>query len=118
MQGRETEPPGAVRTLVFAERKRYDYSMETNQMANLSPAAQAVRVVFKTNQVVSIDGDSLPALAAALRALADLVVPDIDLHISVANDCLPRDIGAAKWSARYETRRELLAIATELEGSI
>jgi len=47
-----------------------------------------------------------------------LVVPDIDLHISVANDCLPRDVGAAKWSARYETRREILAIATELEGPI
>jgi len=82
---------------------------------NLSLASQAVLQEF-WNAPVS------PArnvqIAAAIRALADLVVLDIDLRISVANDCLPRDIGAAKWSARYETRRELLAIATELEGSI
>jgi hypothetical protein len=81
---------------------------------NPSPAAQAVLHEF-WNAPVS------PArnvqMAAVLRALADQVVPEIDLFISVANDCLPHDIGAAKWSARYETRRELLAIAAELEGS-
>jgi hypothetical protein len=80
---------------------------------NLPSAAQAVLHEF-WNAPVS------PArnvqIAAAIRALADQVVPEIDLFISVANDCLPRDIGAAKWSARYETRRELLAIAAELEG--
>lgn len=40
-------------------------------MANLSPAAQAVRDVFKTNRVVALDGNSWPALAAALRAVAN-----------------------------------------------
>jgi hypothetical protein len=71
---------------------------------NLPSAAQAVLHEF-WNAPVS------PArnvqIAAAIRALADQVVPEIDLFISVA-----------KWSARYETRRELLAIAAELEGSI
>jgi hypothetical protein len=81
-------------------------------MADLSPAAQVVMNAFWKQP------KNRSAIAAAIRALADLVVPDIDLHISVANDCLPRDVGAAKWSARYETRREILAIATELEGPI
>jgi hypothetical protein len=78
-------------------------------MADLSPAAQAV-----------LDAAVLPCtirrgIAAALRAAADQVVPEVDLHVSVANDLLPKDIGAAKWSARYEVRCDLLAIATELE---
>ena len=54
--------------------------------------------------------------AAALRAAADQVVPEVDLHVSVANDLLPKDIGAAKWSARYEVRSQLLTLATELEA--
>lgn len=94
-------------------------------MADLSPAAQAVLAAL-TQSEYELDPADIPNEAqrmayhasVAIRALADQVVPDIDLFISVANDCLPRDIGAAKWSARYETRRELLAIATELEGSI
>ncbi len=92
-------------------------------MADLSPAAQAVLAAL-TQSEYELDPADIPNEAqrmayhssVAIRALADLVVPDIDLHISVANDCLPHDMGAAKWSARYETRRELLAIATELEG--
>jgi|694.fasta_scaffold06610_17 hypothetical protein len=86
-------------------------------MADLSPAAQAVLNAFNA-EAKPEPHHQREAIAAAIRALADLVVPDIDLHISVANDCLPRDVGAAKWSARYETRREILAIATELEGPI
>lgn len=84
-------------------------------MSNLSPTAQAVLdAMYEVN--MDFGDENAKLAAAALRTAADQVVPDIDLHISVANDCLPRDIGAAKWSARYETRRELLAIATELEG--
>lgn len=78
-------------------------------MPELSPAAQAVLDAFWEQP-----GDR-SALAAALRAAADQVVPEVDLHVSVANDLLPKDIGAAKWSARYEVRCDLLAIATELD---
>ena len=74
-------------------------------MAELSPAAQAVRDAYKKG-----------GLDAALRAAADQVVPEVDLHVSVANDLLPKDIGAAKWSARYEVRSELLTLATELKA--
>jgi hypothetical protein len=54
--------------------------------------------------------------AALLRAAADQVVPEVDLHVSVANDLLPKDIGAAKWSARYEVRCDLLALVAALEA--
>ena len=81
-------------------------------MADLSPAAQAVldaavgHPVFATHR----------RIAAALRAAADQVVPDVDLHVSVAAELLPKDIGAAKWSARHEARLQLLAIADELKA--
>jgi hypothetical protein len=71
----------------------------------LSPAAQAV-----------LDAYQKGGLDAALRAAADQVVPEVDLHVSVANDLLPKDIGAAKWSARYEVRSELFTLFTELEN--
>jgi len=85
--------------------------METNQMTNLSPSAQAVRVAFKTNQVVSIDGDSLPALAAVLRAAADQVSPEDYASFS---GHVEYDQGL---EARNDSVREaLLAMADELEG--
>jgi hypothetical protein len=87
-------------------------------MTTLSLAAQAV--INAAHQQPAFNPDGCPnlagAVAAALRAVADQVVPDVDLHISVANDCMPREIGAAKWAARRESRREILAIAAELKA--
>jgi hypothetical protein len=88
-------------------------------MADLSPAAQAI--VDAAVEAGGGYGRATPTLharlAAALRAAADQVVPEVDLHISVANELLPKDISAAKWSARYEARNSLLAIADELDNS-
>jgi hypothetical protein len=81
----------------------------------LSPAAQAVLDATLGEGCVSWR-DRRRIAAAALRAAADQVVPEVDLHVSVANDLLPKDIGAAKWSARYEVRSQLLTLATELEA--
>jgi hypothetical protein len=55
---------------------------------------------------------------AALRDAVDQVLPEVDLHVSVATDLLPKDIGAAKWSARHEARQQFLAIAAELDGGM
>ena len=84
-------------------------------MTPLSHEAQAIWDAFNEDEAgVFVDyGDKL---AAAFRAAADQVVPDVDLHVSVAAELLPKDIGAAKWSARHEARRHLLAIADELEA--
>ncbi len=91
----------------------------TNTMTKLSPNAQAVLDALLNTPVNSrqvCDGKAPQVkLAAALRAAADQVVPEVDLHVSVANDLLPKDIGAAKWSARYEVRCDFLAIAAELD---
>jgi len=83
----------------------------------LSPAAQAVLDAWSEGEGgVYLEGDP-DRLAAALRAAADQVVREVDLHVSVANDLLPKDIGAAKWSARYEVRCDLLALAAELDNT-
>jgi hypothetical protein len=82
----------------------------------LSPAAQAILDAWSADAGgVYLLGDP-ERLAFALKATADLVVQEVDLHVSVANDCLPSDIAASKWATRYEVRRKLLAIATELEN--
>jgi len=80
----------------------------------LSPAAQAVLTAFaKASDGEDIDGewqqDDVGQLAAALRAVADQVVP------------LPLRFPCNRWingylSARQNTRAKILAIATELEG--
>jgi hypothetical protein len=93
-------------------------------MTELSPAAQAVLTEI-TQQEYSLDPADIPIkavrmayiAAAALEAAADQVVPEVDLHVSVATDLLPKDIGAAKWSARHEARQQLLAIAAELRDN-
>jgi hypothetical protein len=70
-------------------------------MTDLSPAAQAVRKAY-----YSTDDDLAgPALAAALRAAADQVVPETNsMFISLAE------------LQQEKTRDQLLAIADELEG--
>jgi hypothetical protein len=94
-------------------------------MTNLSPAAQAVFSAWAKPVAVDrslvINGKALEfqargALAAALRAAADQVVPDgpkpsanSDFHLMNWTKSLDQ------YYQRQQTRAELLAIATELE---
>ena len=71
-------------------------------MAPLSPAAQAVKDAFDSQWA----GTRNRALIAALRALADAVVPE-ENNIVTVNDFRRQ---------RQHTRKEILAIATELEN--
>jgi hypothetical protein len=74
-------------------------------MTDLSPAAQ--QVFWEFNRAASGKPDDwhyLPAIAAALRAAADQVVPYDDLKGSDPD----------AWT-RDDIRHELLAIANELE---
>jgi hypothetical protein len=84
-------------------------------MTDLSPAAQAVLDAYFThadllNRAVSHE----EMLAAALRAVADQVVPEesepSEQPFADPNDPWPT------WYADKKTRRKLLAIATELEN--
>lgn len=86
------------------------------QTAELSPANQIMIAVTHVYQAHDGDPPARAVAAAVISAAADQVVPDVDLHVSVAAELLPKDIGAAKWSARHEARRHLLAIADELGG--
>ena len=72
-------------------------------MTDLSPAAQAIWVAYLDHSKIDETPADLPALAAALEALADRVVPE-----EIAS--------LAKWPERYEVRRQILAIAAELRG--
>jgi len=77
-------------------------------MTNLSPAAQAVRKAY-----YSTDDDLAgPALAAALRAVADEVAPETPESEQDDPDMLK-----GIWSERRTIREELLAIADELEAA-
>lgn len=81
-------------------------------MTDLSPAAQAVLTAFGTQPIRAdhIAEDLIPALAAALRAAVDQVVPE------------PSDLDNELFSIfalrrRWVIRDLLLAIAAELEGA-
>jgi hypothetical protein len=76
-------------------------------MTDLSPAALAIWEAFNEEEAgVFIDyGDKL---AAALRAAADQVVPGEFRRHSV-----PKDV----WLERCDIRRQLRAIADELDGA-
>jgi hypothetical protein len=74
-------------------------------MIKLTPAAQAVRKAYYSTD----DGLAEPALAAALRAAADQVVPEEPLNGGDVRWMFERD-------ARQASRKKLLAIADELEG--
>lgn len=78
-------------------------------MAELSPAAQAVRKAYYSTN----DDLAGPALAAALRAVADQVVPEEDSYEGGFSDSLEHQCRA---SERRLARAELLAIADELEA--
>ena len=74
-------------------------------MTDLSPAAQAIWVAYLDHSKIDETPADLPALAAALRAAADQVVPAP--HLPYDSCC---DVNAAA------IRAELLAIAIELEA--
>ncbi len=79
-------------------------------MSELSPAAQAVFWAF--NKAASGEPDDwhyLPAVAAALRAAADQVLPEEPLYGGDQRWMFERD-------ARQACRKKLLAIADELEA--
>jgi hypothetical protein len=96
-------------------------------MTNLSPAAQAVLsawakpVAVDRSLVISgraLEHQARSALAAALRAAADQVVPDgpkpsanSDFHLMNWTKFLDQ------YYQRQQTRAELLAIAAELENT-
>jgi hypothetical protein len=79
-------------------------------MSELSPQAQEVFWAF--NQAASGKPDDwhyLPAIAAALRAAADQVLPEEPLYGGDQRWMFERD-------ARQACRKKLLAIASELEA--
>jgi hypothetical protein len=84
----------------------------------LSPAAQAVLDAYKNAPDLMVDGDSDEVerrlgIAAALRAAADQVVP----VTTKPNDtfCCP-PVDSIVWRRVAEIRRQILAIAAELEA--
>ena len=82
-------------------------------MTDFSPAAQ--QVFWEFNRAASgnpYDWHYLPAIAAALRAAADQVVPDKCPPMEDFNEF---DQGYA--AAHITHRADLLAIAAELEGA-
>lgn len=80
-------------------------------MADLSPQAQAVLDAFN-REAKPEPHHQREAIAAALRAAADLVVPDgpnLDMvYIGTRRE--------TRWEERQTIRAELLAIAAELES--
>ena len=75
-------------------------------MAPLSPAAQAVLDAYLDDWAASPWSDG-QCLAAALRAAADQVVPEMKPWL--------RTSGAS--AAKHDVRQHLLAIAVELEAA-
>lgn len=85
-------------------------SKQTAVTKPLSSAAQAVLDAYETSYTES-------GLVAALRAVAEQVVSaepeDKELDLSNRDD----NYEWCQWSQRQHTRRQLLAIAAELEGA-
>ena len=79
-------------------------SEETTTMSNLSPAAQAVLDTVVPYPIHE------QAIAAALRAVADQVIPEEPLYGGDQRWMYERD-------ARQSCRKRLLAIAAELKGN-
>jgi hypothetical protein len=75
-------------------------------MADLSPAAQAVLDAAYTLPLKN----GQPSIAAAVRALADQVVPHEEVQLLLRGHELER------LCQRRHIRAQLLAIAAELEG--
>ena len=89
-------------------------------MTSLSPAAASIVQAFDDAYEIGAFQENWQedCLAAALRAAADQVVPE---EVRVRKGMRPGGIGSTtptEWmqDQRLHTRRQLLAIATELEG--
>ena len=80
-------------------------------MNNLSPSAQAVLDAFAREARPEPHHQS-EAIAAALRAAADQVVPKRPMYSYL------EDYEFGTWDARNDARNGFLAIANELESSI
>jgi hypothetical protein len=86
----------------------------------LSPAAQVVKdavLALYSDEKVHRFGWQLdaPTVAAALRALADQVVP-VELLLSARDDSIGDLYKEGRYNSMERTRTEILAIAAELEG--
>ena len=81
------------------------HSMDTIDF-DLSPAAQAVLNAFRAVP----DLRDRPSIAAALRAAADQVVPEVKEPHS------PLEYELGCYDARDDVRDQILAIADELDG--
>ena len=79
-------------------------------MAELSPAAQAVLDAWSDNTLYTREKEP-QALAAALRAAAEQVLPKIPTSSYL------EDYEFGVWDAREDARNELLAIAAELDNT-
>ena len=80
-------------------------------MVDLSPTAQAVLNAYENSPQTGFCLGEQKALAAALRALADQVVP----HEVVPPVLRGNDLH--RLAQRQHTRSEILAIAAELEST-
>ena len=80
-------------------------------MTELSPAAQAVLAAFN-HEARPEPHHQREAIAAALRAAADQVVP---LQLSPELDTQRPTVAWHAWDAAQQARFALLAIATEIE---
>jgi hypothetical protein len=92
--------------------------METSQSKSLSPAAQAVKdaalAMYADCNIRRLAWPlDMPVVAAALRAVADQVVPD-----QRGDGVYLTGTDYHRWHERKLIRRQLLAIAAELEGSV
>jgi hypothetical protein len=87
-------------------------------MADQSRDAHAVMIAAtRGNHALIHDPVYRSCIAAAIRAAADIVAPETDLHVYVAeNSDLDRMVAAAKWSTAYGIRADLIMMAEELEG--
>ena len=82
-------------------------------MTKLSPAALTVWSAFLDHYEWEVTQTELCAVAAALRAAADQVVP---YEATAPWDELKCNYDGDHWEMRQWVRDQLLAIATELEG--
>ena len=83
-------------------------------MTDLSPAAQAVLDAYDNAPFVDFDIADRVAIAAALRAAADQVVPELGRPRTADERTLYHE---GRLDAVIRHRQQLLAIAAELENA-
>jgi hypothetical protein len=81
-------------------------------MTDLSPATQAAWVAYLDQSKIDETPADLPALAAAIEALADQVVPD---EPKIPDGDLIQE--TCRWDERAGIRTKILAIAAELRDT-